>query len=66
MRGPNVKPTVSLIGKDGNAFSILGATQKALLKEGADGEYISKFKDEAMKGDYDHLLRTVMHYVDIS
>jgi len=58
------KPKVSLIGKDENAFAVLGEVSKALRKAGMDKEAEQFFK-EATKGDYDHLLRTAMKYVDI-
>jgi hypothetical protein len=57
--------TVKLLGEDGNAFYILGKVQKAMKKAGIPRENINKFMDEAMSGDYDHLLRTVMVYVNV-
>lgn len=36
MKGPFEKPTVKLIGEDGNAFSIMGHVKKALKRAGAD------------------------------
>lgn len=58
------KPRVKMIGEDGNAFSILGKVNKALKKAGRpkDGK---RFLEEAMQGDYDHLLRTAMKYVTV-
>ncbi len=65
MRGPSTKPTVKLVGEDGNAFSIMGRVKKALMRAGADGEYIDKYLSEATSGDYDHLLVVSMNYVDV-
>jgi len=56
--------TVKLIGKDGNAFAILGAVKSALRKAGMKEEAEAYLK-EAMAGDYDHLLATTMKYVDV-
>jgi hypothetical protein len=56
MKGPLSKPTVRLVGEDGNAFSIMGRVKKALRRAGADKEYIDKYLNEATSGDYDHLL----------
>ena len=58
------KPRVKMIGEDGNAFNILGKVNKALKKAGKpeDGK---RFLEEAMQGDYDHLLRTAMKYVEV-
>ena len=65
MKAPVDKPTVRLIGQDGNAFSILGAVKRELRKAKADQEYIDKFLKEAMSADYDNLLRVVMEYVEV-
>jgi len=58
------KPKVKLLGKDGNAFVILGEVSKALRKAGMDEE-AEAFFEEATEGDYNHLLRTAMKYVDV-
>lgn len=66
MKKPETTPTVNLIGKDGNAFSIIGKVKKALSKAGADKEYVDQYMDEAMAGDYDHLLCVTMDYVNVT
>ena len=60
---PNVK--VKLVGTDGNAFAVIGTCQDAMRKAGATQAQIESFIDEAMEGDYDHLLRTAMKYFDV-
>ena len=65
MKAPVEKPDVELVGHDGNAFAIMGKVSKALYNEGADKEYIDKYKEEAMSGDYDELLITTMKYVNV-
>ena len=65
MIGPETKPTVKLIGQDGNAFSIMGRVKQALKRAGADKEYIDEYLSEATSGDYDHLLVVSMGYVDV-
>jgi hypothetical protein len=60
---PNV--TVKLVGRDGNAFMILGLAKNALKKGGATTEQVSQFMAEAMNGDYDHLLQTVMAWMNV-
>ena len=65
MKVPLTKPTVKLIGQDGNAFAIMGLVKKALRRVGADKEYIDKYLSEATSGDYDHLLVVSMKYVDV-
>ena len=57
--------TVELIGEDGNAFYILGKVKKEMRKQGIVKYVIDDFLEEAMSGDYDHLLRTCMKYVNV-
>jgi len=59
------RPTVKLVGYDGNAFYILGKVSRALREAGYDTEYVKKFKDEAMSGDYNNLLGVCCEYVDV-
>ena len=56
--------TVRLVGKDGNAFSIMGTVAKALRKSGHK-EAVDEFMKQAMSGNYDNLLRTCMEYVEV-
>lgn len=56
---------VELVGRDGNAFAILGRVGMALKKAGASKEEIDAFQKEATSGDYDHLLRTVQKWVEV-
>lgn len=65
MKGPGIKPTVKLIGHDGNAFSIMGRVKQALKSAGADKEYIDEYLRQATSGDYDNLLMVSMAYVDV-
>ena len=65
MKAPSIKPTVKLIGQDGNAFAIMGSIKQALKRAGADKEYIDKYLSEATSGDYDHLLAVSMEYVNV-
>jgi hypothetical protein len=58
------KPKVKLIGRDGNAFFILGTVRKALMKEGM-GQEAKEFMEKATSGDYNNLLKVVMDYVDV-
>ena len=59
------KPSVTLIGRDGNAFAILGACRKAMRKARWDQEKQNTIMEEMMAGDYDHLLGTAMKYFDV-
>lgn len=59
---PKIK--VELIGKDGNAYFIIGTVKKALKEAGLHKE-AEQYAEEAKSGDYDHLLCVTMEYVDI-
>ena len=54
---------VDLIGRDGNAFAILGRVRTAMRDAGVSNKDIEAFTKEATSGDYDHLLATVMRWV---
>jgi len=62
-RHPDV--TVRLSGEDGNAFAILGKVGRALRRAGVPPAEVEEFHAAATSGDYDHLLRTVMAWVDV-
>lgn len=62
VRHPDV--LVPLVGESGNAFAILGRVQKELRRGGIEPEEIQEFVREATAGDYDHLLHTVMAWVN--
>lgn len=64
MLHPEVK--VQLTGEDGNAFFILGKVMKAMRRSKVPAEEIQRFQQEATSGDYDHLLQTVMRWVEVS
>lgn len=53
------KLNLKLVGKDGNAFSLLGYFRSKANKAGWTKEEIEKVTTEAMSGDYAHLLRTL-------
>jgi len=54
------------VGEDGNSFAIMAKVKMALVKAGADKEYIDSYFDEATAGDYDHLIQVTMEYVEVS
>lgn len=53
---------VDLVGVDGNAFMVVGAVRAGLRKAGNPPEVLEQFSEDAMSGDYDHLLRVSMAY----
>jgi len=67
---PKTNVTVKLIGKDGNAFAIMGAVRGALKRNGhrdLASQYIEEatLVAEVYGPDYDHLLRVTMEYVNV-
>ena len=56
---------VKLTGEDGNAFAILGKVKREMKRNGVDPQIINDFMNEAMSGDYNHLLQTCMEYVEV-
>ena len=59
------RPKVKLTGRDGNAFAILGRVEKALRKAGYSGDETDQYLEEATSGDYNHLLRVTMDWVEV-
>ena len=54
------KLNLKLVGKDGNAFALMGYFKQEARKKGWTNEEMKKVTDDCMSGDYDHLLQTLM------
>lgn len=63
VRHPEV--TAQILGADGNAGSLMGITATALRRAGVPTDEINEFRREAMSGNYDHLLQTIMRWVEV-
>ena len=59
------KPTVKLVGEDGNAFAIIGRVSAALQEAGYKKEYIEEYQKESVSGDYNNLIMTATKYVNV-
>lgn len=59
---PNIK--VKLTDNDGNAFMILGLCLREAKTAGLEKHEMRAFRDEAMKGDYDHLILTAARWFE--
>ena len=57
--------TVQLVGRDGNAFNILGICRRAMKNAHCSETEINEFTKEATSGDYNHLLATVCEWFDV-
>lgn len=58
------KVKLKLVGLDGNAFSLMGAFQSRAQREKWTDDEIKAVLDEAMSGDYHHLLATLMAHCE--
>lgn len=54
----------SLVGVDGNAFAVMGATKTMLRRAGASDTYVAAYLKEATSGDYHRLIATSMAFLD--
>ena len=63
-QAPLTNAVVQIIGKDSNAFVILGYVRRCILSSNHP-ELADDFMREATAGDYNHLLITCMRYVTI-
>lgn len=59
------KPELKLVGEDGNVFFILGKAVRVARQAGWSEEKIEKFKEDAMSGDYNNVLRLCMEHFDV-
>ena len=58
------KPTVKLIGEDGNAFAVIGKCRRALRRAG-QMDQLEAFTKEATAGDYNQVLNAAMKYCEV-
>lgn len=54
----------TLVGVDGNAFSIMGYVSRAIMKSGLGTQKRLEYQEKAMKGDYDELLSVSIDTID--
>ena len=60
----NKKVKLELVGLDGNAYSLMGAFQRAARQQGWSPDEIKVVLDDCMSGDYNHLLATLSNNTD--
>ena len=56
---------VELVGKDGNAFNVLGICRRAMKRARLPESEIEAFTAEATSGDYNHLLATCCEWFKV-
>lgn len=57
------KNKYSLVGVDGNAYSVMGYVQRAMKESGLKSE-IDEYIKDATSDDYNHLLAVSCDYID--
>ena len=57
-------PEVTLVGRDGNAFNIMGLCMRAARKHYTQEQW-ENIREQMMSGDYDHLLWVAQKYFDV-
>lgn len=62
---PKTDVTVNLLDEDGNAMAIVGRVSKALKRAG-HRDLATRYIEEALSGDYYHLLLVTMGYVEVT
>ena len=60
----HTKPMIKLVGEDGNIFSIMGRTSKALKRAGLRAEAAAYTERVTRCGSYDEALMITLEYVD--
>lgn len=63
MAKEDVLVKMNLVGLDGNAMSIIGAFQRQAKLQGFTEKDIKEIVSEAMEGDYEQLIRTIMEHI---
>ena len=55
----------TLVGIDGNAFSVMGYVSKCMRQEGMSRQDIENYRKDAMSGDYNNLLAVSQDMIDL-
>lgn len=54
----------SLVGVDGNAYSVMGYTARAMRRAGFTKDDIDQMHEDAMSGDYNNLICVCDRWID--
>jgi hypothetical protein len=49
---------------DGNAFAVIAFVRQGLKRAGNSASTMNSYRDQAMSGDYDHLLRVSLAFTE--
>lgn len=60
---PNIE--AKLLEENGNTLNMIAITEKALHMGGVSTEEINEFRKEALSGDYDKALSTILDWVEV-
>lgn len=53
----------TLVGVDGNAFSLMGHFKRLARQQGFDRDWIDSVLEDAKSSDYDHLIYTLSSHM---
>jgi len=56
---------VELLGENGNAMVMVSKTRRALMRGEVPPEEVKEFFEEALSGDYDKVVRTILNWVTV-
>lgn len=59
------KPEVVLTGVNGNALAIVAHVTQQMRRAGCSREHCKAFREEALSGNYDHVLITVFRWCEV-
>ena len=59
-----MKEMYTLVGVNGNAFSVMGYVRRAMKERHRTREEIDAYTKDAMSSDYDHLLVVSIEMID--
>lgn len=63
---PETKAKAQIVGKDGNAFAVMGRALLGMKHAGYSAELREQYQRECLSGDYDHMLAVTLDYVEDS
>lgn len=59
-----MKNKYTLVGVDGNAFSVMAYTKTVMKKSGFSNEEVTEYLSKATSGDYNNLLCVSMEMIE--
>lgn len=61
----SIKSKLDITKLEGTTFDVILLAVKTMRAAGADHAKILQYKREVLSGDYDHVIKTTLKYVDL-